>query len=210
MIHAFVHFFVSLPGVFALAALDSTFFFTLPLGIDAVVVILAARRGVYFWLTPLLATAGSLVGAAVTYWTGMKIGEAGLKHVCPPKRLARLQRRLKGSAATLAALDLMPPPFPFSVFVLGAGAMKVDKRKFFLTLTCCRLVRFGVEAVLGLRYGQRALAWVQSDVAERIVAGVVLLALIVSVISLLRFRFRRRQSHPPDGRFPQPLHINPR
>ena len=48
MIHAFVHFFVSLPGVVALAALDSTFVSTLPLGIDAVVVILAvvARAGV--------------------------------------------------------------------------------------------------------------------------------------------------------------------
>lgn len=210
MIHAFVHFFVSLPGVVALAALDSTFVSTLPLGIDAVVVILAARRGVYFWLTPLLATGGSLVGATITYWTGMKIGEAGLKHFCPPKRLERIQKRLKGSAVTLAALDLIPPPFPFSIFVLGAGAVKVDRRKFFVTLACCRLVRFGVDAVLGLRYGHRALIWVQSEVAERIVAGIVLLALIVSVISLLRFRFRRRQTHPRGGRFSQPLHVHPR
>jgi membrane protein YqaA with SNARE-associated domain len=210
MIHAFVHFFVSLPGVVALAALDSTFFFTLPLGIDAAIVILAARRGMYFWLTPLLATAGSLVGAAFTYWTGMKIGETGLTHVLSPKRLQRIQRRLKGSAVTLAALDLMPPPFPFSLFVLGAGAVKVDRRKFFVTLTCCRLLRFGVDAVLGLRYGKRALIWLQSDVVERIVAGVVLLALIVSVISLLRFRFRHRSSHPGGGRFPEHLQVNPR
>jgi membrane protein YqaA with SNARE-associated domain len=210
MIRAFVHFFVSLPGVVALAALDSTFFFTLPLGIDAVVVILAARRGVYFWFTPLLATAGSLVGAAFTYWTGLKIGEAGLKHFCSPKRLTRIQRRLQGSAVTLAVLDLMPPPFPFSVFVLGAGAMKVDRRKFFVTLMFCRLLRFGVEAVLGLRYGRHALIWIESDVVERVVAGVVLLALIVSAITLLRFRFRRREAHPGDGKFPQPLHLNPR
>jgi len=210
MIHAFVHFFVSLPGVVALAALDSTFFFTLPLGIDAAIVILASRRGVYFWLTPLLATAGSLVGAAFTYWTGMKIGETGLTHVLSPKRLQRIQRRLKGSAVTLAALDLMPPPFPFSLFVLGAGAVKVDRRKFFVTLTCCRLLRFGVDAILGLRYGKRALIWLQSDVVERIVAGVVLLALIVSVISLLRFRLRHRSSHPGDGHFPEHLQVNPR
>ena len=210
MIHAFAHFFVSLPGVVALAALDSTFFFTLPLGIDAVVVILAARRGMYFWLTPLLATGGSLVGAALTYWTGLKIGEAGLNHFSSPKRLERIQRRLKGSAVTLAALDLMPPPFPFSVFVLGAGAMKVDRRKFFVTLALCRLVRFGVEAVLGLRYGHRALMWIESDVAERIVTGVVLFALIVSVISLLRFRFRRREAHPRGGRFQQSFHIDSR
>jgi membrane protein YqaA with SNARE-associated domain len=210
MIHAFVHFFVSLPGVVALAALDSTFFFTLPLGIDAAIVILAARGGVYFWLTPLLATAGSLVGAAITYWTGMKIGETGLKHVLSPKRLQRIQRRSKGSAVTLAALDLLPPPFPFSLFVLGAGAVKVDRRKFFVTLTCCRLLRFGVDAVLGLRYGKHALVWLQSDVVERIVAGVVLLALIVSVISLLRFRFRHRSSGPGDGRLSERLHANPR
>lgn len=210
MIHAFVRFFVSLPGVVALAALDSTFFFTLPLGIDAVVVILAARRGVYFWLTPLLATGGSLVGAAFTYWTGMKMGEAGLHHFCSPKRLHRIQRRLKGSAVTLAALDLMPPPFPFSIFVLGAGAVKVDRRKFFVTLTCCRLLRFGVDAVLGFRFGHRALIWLQSDIAERIVASIVVAALIVSVVSLLRFRFRRRPSHPPDGRFPERLQVHPR
>jgi membrane protein YqaA with SNARE-associated domain len=209
MIHAFVHFFVSLPGVVALAALDSTFFFTLPLGIDAAVIILAARGGVYFWLTPLLATAGSLVGAAFTYWTGMKIGEAGLKHFCSPKRLQRIQKRLKGSAVTLAALDLMPPPFPFSLFVLGAGAVKVDRRKFFLTLTVCRLLRFGVDGVLGLRYGHRALIWIQSDIAERVVASIVLLALIVSVISLLRFRFRRRPSHPTDRHFSEHLPANP-
>jgi membrane protein YqaA with SNARE-associated domain len=210
MIHAFVHFFVSLPGVVALAALDSTFFFTLPLGIDAVVVILAARRGIYFWLTPVLATAGSLVGAALTYWTGMKAGEAGLKHFCSPKRLARIQRRLQGSAVTLAALDLMPPPFPFSVFVLGAGAIKVDRRRFFATLTLCRLLRFGVEAVLGFLYGHRALVWLESDVAERIVAGVVMFALIVSIVSLLRFRFRRREAGPGGGRFPERLQVNPR
>jgi len=209
MIHAFVHFFVSLPGVVALAALDSTFFFTLPLGIDAAIIILAARGGVYFWLTPLLATAGSLVGAAFTYWTGMKIGETGLKHFCSPKRLQRIQRRLKGSAVTLAALDLMPPPFPFSLFVLGAGAVKVDRRKFFVTLTCCRLLRFGVDAVLGLRYGHRALIWIQSDIVERVVASIVLLALIVSVISLLRFRFHRRPTQPTDGRLREHLPINP-
>ena len=60
MIRGFVHFFVSLPGLLVLGFLDAAFFFTLPLGIDAVVVTLAAKRGIYFWLTPVLATAGSL------------------------------------------------------------------------------------------------------------------------------------------------------
>ena len=192
MIRAFVYFFLSLPGVFVLGFLDSAFFFTLPLGIDAAVVTLAARRGVYVWLAPLLATAGSMVGALLTYWVGMKIGEAGLDHYASKPWLERVKRRLKGSAITLAALDLVPPPFPFSAFVLGAGAVKVDRRRFFVTLACCRLFRFGVEALLGLRYGHYALKWIESETVERVVAGVVIAAIAAGLISLSRLRRRHR------------------
>lgn len=194
MIHGFVHFFLSLPGVVALAALDSTFFFTLPLGIDAAVVILAARGGAYVWLTPLLASSGSLAGAAFTYWTGLKIGESGLGHLASEKWVERIKRRLQGSAATLAALDLVPPPFPFSLFVLGAGAAKTDRRKFFVTLAGCRLLRFGVEALLGLRYGGHALRWIESETVERVVAAVVVVAIAAGAWSLFRWRRRRRST----------------
>jgi membrane protein YqaA with SNARE-associated domain len=188
MIHAFVRFFVSLPGAFVLGLLDATFFFTLPLGIDAVIVTLAARRGVYFWMTPLLATAGSLVGAALTYWTGMKIGEAGLSRFASERWLTHIKRRLKGSAVALAALDLLPPPFPFSAFVLAAGTANTDRRKFFITLAGCRMLRFGAEALLGLRYGRYALRWIESETVERLVAIVVMLAIAASLLSLGRLR----------------------
>lgn len=191
MIHTFVQFFVSLPGVVVLAALDSTFFFTLPLGIDAVVVLLASRRGAYFWMTPLLATGGSLAGAVLTYWTGMKIGDAGMRRFASEQWLKRIRSRMKGSAATLAALDLMPPPFPFSAFVLGAGATRVNRRTFFVTLAACRILRFGVEALLGLRYGGYALKWIESETVERVVAVIVILAIAMGVFSLVRLRHGR-------------------
>jgi len=209
MIHAFVHFFLSLPGVFVLGFLDGTFFFTLPLGIDAAVVTLAGRRAAYVWLTPLLATVGSLVGAALTYWTGKKIGEAGLHHFTSKRWLVRIEGRLKGSAMTLAALDLMPPPFPFSVFVLGAGAAKVDRRKFFVTLACCRILRFGVEALLGLRYGRYALHWIESPGVEAVVTLLVLLAVAFSGFSLARLRYRRR-AQPRPAATPKRLQMNPK
>ena len=68
--------FASPLGVFVLAALDSSVFFSLPFGIDAVVVIVAARRP-GAWIVPLLAAAGSVTGAALTFWIGIKIGEQG-------------------------------------------------------------------------------------------------------------------------------------
>lgn len=53
-------------GVAVLAALDSSLVFFMPFGVDALVIYLAARDEALFWLYPLLATAGSLAGAAVT------------------------------------------------------------------------------------------------------------------------------------------------
>jgi membrane protein YqaA with SNARE-associated domain len=75
--------FASPLGVFVLAALDGTLFFSLPFGIDAVVIILSARLHGRAWLVPLLATAGSLTGAALTFWMGVKIGDAGLERYVP-------------------------------------------------------------------------------------------------------------------------------
>jgi membrane protein YqaA with SNARE-associated domain len=210
MIHGFVHFFVSLPGALVLGFLDATFFFTLPLGIDAVIVTLAARRGVYFWLTPILATTGSIVGAALTYWTGMKIGDAGLRHFASEKWRKRIRGRLKGSAVTLAALDLMPPPFPFSLFVLAAGAAKTDRRRFFAMLACFRMLRFGLEALLGLRYGRYALKWIESETVERVVAVVVVLAIAAGLWSLGRLRRGKTTAAGSTGRGRRPGARSPR
>ena len=47
-------------GVMVLAALDSTLFFSIPGGIDAAVLMLAARGHTMAWMVVLLATAGSV------------------------------------------------------------------------------------------------------------------------------------------------------
>jgi membrane protein YqaA with SNARE-associated domain len=70
--------FASPIGVVVLAALDSTPFFSFPFGIDAVIIVLAARMRELSWVVPLLATTGSLAGAALTFWMGVKIGEEGV------------------------------------------------------------------------------------------------------------------------------------
>src|SRR5438046_1945046 len=75
----------------------------------------------------------------------------------------------KGGAVALAVLDLIPPPFPFTPFVLAAGALDVKQSMFFTTLTVCRLFRFGIEAALAAMYGKRIIAWMDSDLFHEIV-----------------------------------------
>src|SRR5262245_62135872 len=150
-------------GVLVLAALDSTLFFSLPFGIDAAVIILAARLNDLWWTVPFLATFGSVAGAAVTFWMGVKIGEKGLDRYVPQKRLKTIRARIRKSGAiALAVLDLIPPPFPFTPFVLAAGALEVKASTFFITLAICRVLRFGLEAALAARYGRGVLAWLES------------------------------------------------
>ena len=179
--------FASPVGVVALAFLDSTLFFSLPFGIDAVVIILAARERELWWAVPLLATAGSVAGAAITFWMGTKIGEKGLERHVPPKRLEQIQARLKKSGAiALAVLDLIPPPFPFTPFVLAAGALKVKRRLFFIVLAVTRVIRFGLEAALALVYGRRIIAWLDSDIFKYVVFGCIVLAGLLTALSIVR------------------------
>jgi membrane protein YqaA with SNARE-associated domain len=185
--HWVLTFFVSPFGVVVLAALDSTVFFYFPLGIDAAIVIVAARLRRSWWIVPLLASFGSVAGAALTFWTGMKVGEKGLDQYVPQKRLDRIRSRIRDSGAiALAVLDLIPPPFPFTAFVLAAGALEVKPSMFFITLTLCRLLRFSLEAALAARYGSHVLSWLESDLIQGIAAFFIVLAIGLTVFSTVR------------------------
>jgi membrane protein YqaA with SNARE-associated domain len=190
--------FASPVGVIVLAALDSTLFFNLPLGIDAVVIILAARSAHAAWAVPLLATAGAVGGAWLTFWMGMKAGEKGLDRYASGQRLERIRARIRNSGAVaLAVLDLIPPPFPFTLFVLAAGALEVNAARFFVTLTVCRLFRFGLEAALAVVYGSTILRWLESDLFHQIVAFFILLAIALTTLSIVRLSRAPRSVNRP-------------
>ncbi len=185
---SFFAYFLTTAGLVALGVLDSSVIFFLPLGIDVALIILAARRSDLFWLYTLAATAGSVIGAALTYWIGHKIGDAGLVRFIKPSRLKRVQQRVnRSAAAAVAALAVIPPPFPFTAFVLTSGAFKLDRWRFFSTLAGVRLLRFGIEAALAARFGRGLLAWMDSTAFEVVVALIITLAIIGTLISAIAF-----------------------
>ena len=187
LIHWIVGTFASPLGIVVLAALDSTLFFSLPFGIDAAVIILAAELGRRAWVVPLLATTGSVGGAALTFWMGAKVGETSLERFVSPRRLKKIQKRIRTSGAVaLAGLDLIPPPFPFTPFVLAAGALKVRPVTFFATLAVCRIVRFGTETWLAVLYGPRILRWLDSDIFHNVVGTCLVFAAMATVWSIVQ------------------------
>lgn len=163
--------------------LDASMVFFLPLGIDFVAIIMAARRPDLFWAYALLATIGSVAGAAGTYWIGRKIGEKELPRFVRDRQLRLVKARIDRGVVVVAALAVIPPPFPFTPFVLGAGALDMNPWTFFAMLGAARVVRFGLETALASYYGSQILRWMMTPMFEAVVAGLIVVAVAGTIVS---------------------------
>lgn len=177
--------FLSPLGILVLGILDSSMLFFLPAAIDTAVVVLTARNEELFWLYPMLAAIGSLIGAAITYAIGRKIGEAGLERWISDQKMKKVRRKVdQQGVVAMGMTALLPPPFPLTPFVLTSGALGLDKKKFFITLFAMRVVRFGAESLLAMVYGRRILVWLDSDLFQYAITGFMVIALVGTVISI--------------------------
>jgi membrane protein YqaA with SNARE-associated domain len=186
LFYSLLGYFLTPLGLVLMGALDSSLVFFLPLGIDFVVIILVARRPELFWLYAVMATIGSVIGAAVTFWIGRKVGEHGLSRLIKTSRLQRIQQRVsEGAAVSVAALAIVPPPFPFTAFVLTSGAFHANPWQFFVTLAGVRMLRFTIEGALAARYGRGILAWMESTTFTVVVGALIVLAVAGTVVSAI-------------------------
>lgn len=188
-------YFLSPVGIVVMGVLDASMVFFLPLGIDFVVIIMAARKPDWFWLYALLATLGSLIGAAGTFWIGRKAGEQGLSRFVSAGRLKRVKSRVDRGAFVVAGMGLIPPPFPFTPFVLASGALGMKPWSFLGALAAVRALRFGVEGALASYYGRGILAWMKTPTFQMIVGVFIAIAVIGTIVSaVMLFRGSRRRS----------------
>jgi len=190
-------FFLSWWGAFLIAALDASMLFFLPFGVAAVVIYMSARDEKLFWIYPILAAAGSTMGAGTTFWIGKKAGEVGLERYVPERRLERIRCRIRDSGAIAMAIPAMlPPPFPLTPFVLTCGALRMNPWRFFATFGTVRLLRFGGEAVLAVVYGRRILRVLQSDAFQMVVIGFIIVAIVGSVVSIVMLWRGSKRAQP--------------
>ena len=176
-------YFLSPFGIVLMGVLDASMVFFLPLGIDFVVIIMSARKPDLFWLYAVLATIGSVIGAAGTFWIGKKAGETGLARFVGPKRLKRVKASVDRESFLVAGLALIPPPFPFTPFVLASGALGMNPWSFFGMLAAVRAFRFTVEAALASHYGRGVLRWMRTPTFQAVVFVFIALAVIGTIVS---------------------------
>jgi membrane protein YqaA with SNARE-associated domain len=142
-------------GLFAVALLDSTFV-PLPSSCDALMLLLSTTYPSWMLLYAFMATAGSALGCLILYLISRRAGARALNRFSETK-----QRRVKlwieryDVFAVLAA-TLLPPPFPFKLFVVSAGVFRFSLLRFMLAIIVGRAFRFLLEGYFAVRYGVQA------------------------------------------------------
>jgi membrane protein YqaA with SNARE-associated domain len=175
-------------GLFILAALDSTVLFFMPFAIDFLFIAQVSRHRAEFPYYLLTTVCGSIAGCLITYWIVSKTSEKTLERHLPKNKFEKLKKKIdeKGFYAVLFTA-ILPPPFPFSPFVLAASIAKMSLKKLVAGVFTGRTLRFLVEAILAFFLGRRILKLLNSDALKFTMLGVAVLAIVGTSISIYKW-----------------------
>ncbi|HZE23596.1 MAG TPA: VTT domain-containing protein [Blattabacteriaceae bacterium] len=176
----------------------------MPGSMDALTIVLSAHQKSWWPYYAVMATIGGIVGAYVTYGLGFKSGEQALEKKLPKKKAERIYKLFKRYGFwSLFVPGLLPPPVPYSPFLIVAGALKYPKRYFLVAVGVARAIRYGLLAWLGSIYSKQIFGFFQ-HYYRPMLWTVVTLAVIGGVGALYWWWKRRREGKPviPDAKEP--------
>ena len=176
-------------GVFTIALVDAAAF---GIPMDPVIATFVYGDPRRTLLYALMGAFGSAIGSTVPYVIGYKGGEAFLVNKIGQKRFDRIHGNTeKYGELGLMVACIMPPGFPFKLFVFSAGVAEMTYIRFLISIFAGRLVRFLILAALTIRFGPQIVSLMGVLVKQHLVAtllGVAALALIIVLISKRRGR----------------------
>ena len=182
------------PGLFIIAFLDSSFL-SLPEIADLLVIYMVARHKHRLAEYVIATTAGSLLGCLVMYYVGKKGTDAVGRGRMSGPRMERTLRQLRkhGMMAVLVP-SILPPPMPFKIFVLLAGAADISVGKFAAAVVVGRGFRYLALGLLAERYGDVDIEYVHAHaVGVSLTAVAVLLAGFGGYLWFIKAREAKRR-----------------
>jgi membrane protein YqaA with SNARE-associated domain len=175
-------------GLFTIALLDSALI-PLPGGPDAVMILLSTQNPARMPLYALGATAGSVAGCIILYYISRRAGRSALEKF-PPEKQARVKELVdRYDVLSVLVASVLPPPFPFKLFVITAGVFRLSLARFAVAVAVGRAFRFLLEGFLAVRYGERA----KDLLAENYPMVGIGVAVLVVVIFVARSLIQRRR-----------------
>jgi membrane protein DedA with SNARE-associated domain len=179
-------------GVFLLAVLDSAGI-PVPEGVDALVVLVAARHAGVGYFSAALAVAGSVIGSLFLFYVGRKGGEEFLDQ----RTQAGWPKRFRAWFHHYGALALfipvfIPAPLPVKIFVLSAGALGMNRAHFIAIIAAARILRYFGLAYLGARMGTAPWQYVKGHAWQMALISVAVFVVLWGAVKI-KDNLRRRE-----------------
>jgi membrane protein YqaA with SNARE-associated domain len=173
-----------------LIAIGDSSFLSLPEVNDLLLMTFSMRNPLRMWEYASLTVIGSVIGCTLLYAVGRRGGEALLHRRFAVEKVERIRAWYQrfGMLAVIVP-SLLPPPLPFKIFVLTAGAFETPWIRFMLAVAIGRSIRYFTEGLIAVWYGPQAMRIVEENSAF---FGIVLATLIVTA-TLFYVYFRRRK-----------------
>ena len=192
----FSHYLVSFGpfGLLTIAFLDSLMI-PMPGGVDAVLLLLAASRPSWMLIYVAAATVGSTLGCLGLYRISQRAGKRALSRFSESK-----QKRVKDlidryDVMSVLVASLLPPPFPFKLFVVTSGVFRLNLLRFTLAVAGGRTFRYLLEGYLAARYGDHA-----KELLARYYPTIgIILAVLIVIAFVARSLMKQSRKTEPSG-----------
>jgi membrane protein YqaA with SNARE-associated domain len=143
----------------------------------------------------LIATAGSTIGCVILYSISKRAGSRALRKFSPPKQKRVKELIDRYDVISVLVASVMPPPFPFKLFVVSAGVFRFSLTRFTIAIICGRLFRFLLEGYLAIRYGAQA-----KEVLAKYYPWIGLgLVVVIIAVFLIRRSAKRRKNQSAEA-----------
>jgi membrane protein YqaA with SNARE-associated domain len=147
------------PGLFLVAVIDASVF-SMPELVDLLVVLMTIQHKSWVLYYAAVATAGSVVGGMSVHYLGRRGGEALLRRQFAADRVERVMGQFRRwGMATILVPAMLPPPTPFKLLCLAAGATGMSTKTFALASGIGRGLRYTIEGLLAYYLGDMTLQY---------------------------------------------------
>jgi membrane protein YqaA with SNARE-associated domain len=177
-------------GVFAIAGIDGMGI-PLPGAVDVVVATYVYNKPFLAPVYVMAAAVGSTLGCLVLYFIGYQGAEVILRKRMSPEKFERTRRSFeKHRVLALMVPAILPPPFPFKIFVMSAAAFEMTLAHFIVAILGGRLIRFAILALLTIRFGPEFVHFMGTTVRHHFLLVLLIVGAMAAAGLLLR-RARR-------------------
>jgi len=173
-------------GLFVVAFFDSSLL-SLPEINDVLLIYCGTQFPDKAYYYAFMTVFGSALGASLLYWLARWKGYSFLKNRFSDGKIDsvfKLFRRY--GALAIAVPAILPPPFPFKIFVLSSGVLGLPYSRFLAALLLGRSFRYFGEAFLAVRYGEVAITYFRDNATSVLVGTLLALGVGLGTYALIQ------------------------